>query len=514
MKQLKSWFFSNVRGLNPRNKFINLADFGEPDQITFTDLLDTALTKKIDAFNYQDQATPADIDAKLDGDKFVNPAGLPELMLVPGTPLTLIINAASFLTPRNVYHIQANLADNNDIFFRVPDKLVTPANLPIVEADPTPGNPITVTASTIGAVTTYQIFSSGGGGDFVLKTGDTMTGALNFVTGTGNAYVAPDELYLEDTNDNIVFDYFGGSLNIANYDLGNFVELSSGSGTNGSDFLKVNNVKNSYLLFKDDAGFLTDTDIAYSRLYARNGFLRFRKVGQNFETAFQFTATLGRTLVFPDKDGTIAVTTDFKLSSLQPATANNIISNGNFTQTWQWSLSGGVAAFTLKEAVAASIGQPTILSIETLPGSTAFPFTVTAQGNPVIIVDNIGTVSVGATGLIIFSDRVAVQRGFEYNQNINNTAGALNDFNVSLGTYFVFKAATSISGFTAPASSGGKILVITNNSGGPITIIQAAGSALANQIFTSTGANINLVNSGTLMFIYDADVQKWRTITN
>lgn len=163
MKQLKSWFFSTVRGLNSRNKFINLADFGEPDQITFTDLLDTTLTKKIDSSNFQDQADFNDINAVLDGDKFVNPASLPEVQLGFGSILTLNTVPADSGTPRRIFVIDAPQSGDSEIAARTSDTFTTPANMPVVEADPTPGNTITVTPFTLGGYTTYQIFATGGG---------------------------------------------------------------------------------------------------------------------------------------------------------------------------------------------------------------------------------------------------------------------------------------------------------------------------------------------------------------
>jgi hypothetical protein len=66
------------------------------------------------------------------------------------------------------------------------------------------------------------------------------------------------------------------------------------------------------------------------------------------------------------------------LSSVTAATANATIANGNFTETWTSALTtASVAAFTLKEASAATGTGDEELAVTTLAGSTSIPLAIT-----------------------------------------------------------------------------------------------------------------------------------------
>ncbi len=159
-KNLFDWFFGVARGLNSRGKYINLADNGEPDEVTFRTLLGTTLLKKFDASNFQDQASHTDITAFSDNDKFTVPANLPKVALVTGSKMTLNETAPTALDPKRHYELDAPMATDAEVYVSATgNKYVAPKNLPHVTTLPVAGNAATVTMSQVAGRNTYQIYA-------------------------------------------------------------------------------------------------------------------------------------------------------------------------------------------------------------------------------------------------------------------------------------------------------------------------------------------------------------------
>jgi hypothetical protein len=68
------------------------------------------------------------------------------------------------------------------------------------------------------------------------------------------------------------------------------------------------------------------------------------------------------------------------ISAIVSATGTNTISNGNFAQTWNWSLTGSsVTGLTIGEAAAATGTGDGLLAVTAIAGSTAVPLTLTSS---------------------------------------------------------------------------------------------------------------------------------------
>lgn len=172
--QLKSWFFSNVRGLNSRGKYINFNDESEPDTITFQALLDTSVLKRAstDEGDYQDQASHTEINNRTI-DRFVTSNQLPSYAIntdVDGVIFTVTKNDATTddntINAGNEYILSYNRPTITDLTDRTMTNLVSARNLPQtsynVNGAPITGQSvdyITVTNSTLGTGTYGRFLS-------------------------------------------------------------------------------------------------------------------------------------------------------------------------------------------------------------------------------------------------------------------------------------------------------------------------------------------------------------------
>jgi hypothetical protein len=69
----------------------------------------------------------------------------------------------------------------------------------------------------------------------------------------------------------------------------------------------------------------------------------------------------------------------------------------------------------------------------------------------------------------------------------------------------------SVDGIGAPADSKGKIVIYHNNTGSAVQFNDQTGSA-SNQIYTGTGAPLQLADKASIILRYDTAVSKWRVI--
>lgn len=69
----------------------------------------------------------------------------------------------------------------------------------------------------------------------------------------------------------------------------------------------------------------------------------------------------------------------------------------------------------------------------------------------------------------------------------------------------------SVDGITAPVDGTGKVVIYHNNSGATVQFNDQTGTA-ANQIYTGTGAPLQLADKASLIVRYDTAVSKWRVI--
>lgn len=119
-----------------------------------------------------------------------------------------------------------------------------------------------------------------------------------------------------------------------------------------------------------------------------------------------------------------------------------------------------------------------------------------------------GDTCFGTNGETVFQDRVWFDDEIMAEQTTNASAGALDDVATATGTYWNFTAATSISGFADPLD--GKMLIVTNNSGGVINVQNNnVGSLAANRIFTGLGTDYSMPDNSSIELIYDTASSMW-----
>lgn len=90
------------------------------------------------------------------------------------------------------------------------------------------------------------------------------------------------------------------------------------------------------------------------------------------------------------------------LSDITSATAANTITNGAFSQVWNWQLTGNSSAFSIGESAASTGGTGTqyLASIGTLNGSTASPLRVLTRGVEAFRVDSVNPQLLAASGTV------------------------------------------------------------------------------------------------------------------
>ena len=203
MKKLKSYFFTNTN-LNSRGKYISLKDNAEPNEVMFSDMLDSVVKPKVGS-DYQDQADYNAINTK-DSTKFTTAENLPEVDTT-GSLLTITTTAAvdTNLLRRKKYTVAVNTPVNtSDISSRVDSKLVTPANLPKFALDnslysqqdgqvPYYDNPITETTDA-GLFTIYKLKLKALTSEMVTHAGVKLDTVLNALRTDVDACVSDAEL--------------------------------------------------------------------------------------------------------------------------------------------------------------------------------------------------------------------------------------------------------------------------------------------------------------------------------
>ena len=109
--------------------------------------------------------------------------------------------------------------------------------------------------------------------------------------------------------------------------------------------------------------------------------------------------------------------------------------------------------------------------------------------------------------------KLSIEGRFAAAQATNSQTGS----NVTLGDPASMAVAlagaglASVDGITAPVDTKGKVVIYHNNSGGTIQFNDSTGTA-ANQIYTGTGAPLQLADKASLIVRYDTAVSKWRVI--
>ena len=206
--QLKSWFFSTIRGINSRGKYVNFNDGSEPDQVTFSSLMDTTVLKKVGS-TYQDQADYVAVNAE-SNNKFTTADNLPIVENSVDGSITLDITAATTNSEKIKYKINPHFVSNIDQIS--PDRdtnvFVNPNNLPkvAVEIVGTPiagqsplvvGNTITSELDIVNFYETFKLKLNVLTSSFISHSGVLLSTVLNTLRADVDAKVSDAELASE-----------------------------------------------------------------------------------------------------------------------------------------------------------------------------------------------------------------------------------------------------------------------------------------------------------------------------
>lgn len=168
------------------------------------------------------------------------------------------------------------------------------------------------------------------------------------------------------------------------------------------------------------------------------------------------------------------------LHLISAATASATLANAANQINWNWTLTGASGkGLSVSETAASTSGAGTqdLVSIGTLPGSTANPLRVTARGADAILVGRLGDVSVGAVGSNNALTLTTANVGSSSSGSINIVSGDTSGASSSAG---------SINLTTGAASGGGASF------GGDITLTLGSGSAAKGKL---NFVNANVANS-------------------
>jgi hypothetical protein len=213
--QLKSWFFSTIRDINSRGKYVNFNDGGEPDQVTFSSLMDTTVLKKVGS-TYQDQADYVAVNAESDV-KFTTADNLPIIEDSIDGAITLDVTAATTNSEKIKYKINPHFVSDIEQIgptTRATNVFVSPDNLPRVEVEIV-GTPIegqgplvvgNVISSDFNFTHNYEIFKLRLNvltSSFISHSGVLLSTVLNTLRTDVDAKVSDAELASEVSDLNI-----------------------------------------------------------------------------------------------------------------------------------------------------------------------------------------------------------------------------------------------------------------------------------------------------------------------
>ncbi len=116
-------------------------------------------------------------------------------------------------------------------------------------------------------------------------------------------------------------------------------------------------------------------------------------------------------------------------------------------------------------------------------------------------------IDIDTTGKLSIEGRFAAAQATNAQTGSNVTLGDPASMAVALAG----AGLASVDGITAPVDTKGKVVIYHNNSGGTVQFNDSTGTA-ANQIYTGTGAPLQLADKASLIVRYDTAVSKWRVI--
>jgi hypothetical protein len=116
-------------------------------------------------------------------------------------------------------------------------------------------------------------------------------------------------------------------------------------------------------------------------------------------------------------------------------------------------------------------------------------------------------IDIDTTGKLSIGGRFAAAQTANVQSGSNVTLGDPDSMAVTLSG----AGLASVDGITAPADSKGKVVIYHNNSGGTVQFNDQTGTA-ANQIYTGTGAPLQLADKASIILRYDTALSKWRVI--
>jgi hypothetical protein len=119
----------------------------------------------------------------------------------------------------------------------------------------------------------------------------------------------------------------------------------------------------------------------------------------------------------------------------------------------------------------------------------------------------------GSNGLVTTSGRAEITNSLSLGQEDSNITGDDADVVATGSSFIKLQQATlnSISG--AQNVADGQVLILSNNTGGAVTIKNDnAASAAARRILTGTGSNLTLEDDASILLAYDSDVSRWRIV--
>jgi hypothetical protein len=268
-------------------------------------------------------------------------------------------------------------------------------------------------------------------------------------------------------------------------DAGSLLTAGTGIGISG------NTINNTGVL-------LTGTQtIAGQKIFQETTGTQFRQsasndtiqiLGNNSATPFTGSLTTAdlttaQTWTLPNATGTICISgatcvaSSTPISSLTSATANNSINNGNFAQTWNWGLTGSTNGLNITEN-SASTGTGYLQSISTLSGSTAKPFTLTAQGNTILDTSANGSLTLGSTtGAIGITEKVGTGNyildgvgASNYNIGASTTSGTIDIGGTAQTGTINIANSTGTNTTNISNGSGLSNINISNNNPGSVNI--------------------------------------------
>lgn len=140
-------------------------------------------------------------------------------------------------------------------------------------------------------------------------------------------------------------------------------------------------------------------------------------------------------------------------------------------------------------------------------GSKTFQVYVYPSGLNIRAADLDPAIDIDTTGKISIGGRFAAAQASNVQTGSSVTLGDPSAMAVTLSG----AGLNSVDGITAPADSTGKVVIYHNNSGGTVQFNDQTGTA-ANQIYTGTGAPLQLADKASIILRYDTALSKWRVI--